>query len=443
MHSNDEIIFNLVKNHFSLDNKSLKRFENIIFNKEERLKYIPENVIPYLDENLRIRKELSFEEKSNLDTGWFKFKDFFHRFMETHPRVNYENFYYNKISVGKNDFKLFKYVKKWYIEKDCDEYTFELLSCSGIYLPSDEESSPIKYIEDAFKIITEDIGQHKLPDRNLEIVISYNYTDWFLSATAENWSSCLNLESSYEKCFWAGLPGIIIDKNRALMYVTDGRDKYYNFNDEISLSSERLINRSWLILTDEDMYLPIRFYPSNFLMGVNFNDYFPELDISNDELYYNHYTKYVSKYPLNLLFNKYGESVFIYIDKGNFATKNDELYITGDESGGVRTIILPLEGNIKNTRIYNSTKYEYTDGLSMLVSNSEEIFQYHLCHRFIEDYSEEKAFEILYDCADYEFIRDLDKEKPEMFSSFITDGIDYCNVQYSFSIINNINRQHC
>lgn len=98
------------------------------------------------------------------------------------------------------------------------------------------------FIDFLIKKISEIIGKYKIPKgEGLELVVSLNPVDWLLCSTEENWGSCLNLESSY--MFWAGLPSMLGDKNRAMIYITDGKKKEYE-----GMKIDRFITRSWTIL---------------------------------------------------------------------------------------------------------------------------------------------------------------------------------------------------
>ena len=97
-----------------------------------------------------------------------------------------------------------------------------------------------------------------------ELVISLNYADWFLCSTSENWDSCLSLDSTYDSCFWMGLPQLIGDKSRAMVYVTKkGKKKNYN-----GIEVDSIIFRTWIQLARDkrghETYISfVRQYPNN------------------------------------------------------------------------------------------------------------------------------------------------------------------------------------
>ena len=107
-------------------------------------------------------------------------------------------------------------------------------------------------------------NESKLPNTDLELVFSANFADFFLCSTSEKWTSCLNLESDYSYSYWAGIPAFITDKNKILVYLTDGRKKEY-----LGIQSERMIARNWMFLTkdiknEKKYYFINRGYPNDF-----------------------------------------------------------------------------------------------------------------------------------------------------------------------------------
>lgn len=104
------------------------------------------------------------------------------------------------------------------------------------------------FIVSALKTIFEEIGRCKLPLKNgaAYLVISLNMADFMLASTSENWGSCLNLYSEYDGGYWTGLPGLIGDKNRAIMYFTDLSQKSF-----MGIKSYKMMSRTWLILGRE------------------------------------------------------------------------------------------------------------------------------------------------------------------------------------------------
>jgi len=120
-----------------------------------------------------------------------------------------------------------------------------------------------KFFNDYFQKIVEIIGKYKkTANKKYELVVSLNPVDWLLASTSESWSSCLSLESNY--FYWIGLPALINDKNRALIYITDGKKKKYK-----NIIIDRFITRSWLLTarnkkTSEVIIDMVKEYPNEF-----------------------------------------------------------------------------------------------------------------------------------------------------------------------------------
>jgi hypothetical protein len=84
-----------------------------------------------------------------------------------------------------------------------------------------------------------------------------------MCSTAEEWSSCLGLQNTCPACYWTGLPGIIGDKNRAMVYVTDGTKKNYR-----GIIVDKMITRSWIITMRNDKKSPTNIVFINSYPGI-------------------------------------------------------------------------------------------------------------------------------------------------------------------------------
>lgn len=115
------------------------------------------------------------------------------------------------------------------------------------------------------------IGKFRMPNKDgLELVISLNPVDWFLCSSGDEWTSCLSLKSNY--LYGIGLPSLVGDKNRAMVYITNGEKKsftIYDGTDNINyvFKADKFISRSWLLLArdkkDHKVYLECsREYPA-------------------------------------------------------------------------------------------------------------------------------------------------------------------------------------
>ena len=166
------------------------------------------------------------------------------------------------------------------------------------------------------KELSEFIGKHKIPsNRELELVISLNPVDWFLCSTREKWSSCLNLEGGY--MFWPGLPTLIGDKNRALVYITDGRKKEF-----LGMEVDKFLTRSWLVTAREKTS--------------------KKLKRRRNETYFNLVREYPTRYGLDNILKRHFDLKYIherrgedkkfigkyYIEAVHFRTKSCSAFLT-------------------------------------------------------------------------------------------------------------------
>lgn len=337
---NKEIIFSLVKDHFSLDTKSLETFEKNLFDP-----FIDEIYLGMLNDNFsvdyRISKELSIKEKEKLDCGWEIFKDTFHEFVIS-TDLSYEEFDSGLVKNGTSTIKLSRYLKKYYENEDATYFN--------------------ESFESFYKNKSERIGASKLPKGKVKLVFSVNFVDWFLSATAENWKSCLNLESTFEGAYWATLPGMITDRNRAMLYITNGKEKKY-----MGITTDRFIFRSWLLLTRFNEIFLVKLYPKDYFVADTTQ--IEDIDCfgKNLQILRENNSNFISKYPMNnFIKNKNGYSIFPYQDYTNF---DSNLYLRSSEEGGLYCLD-------NNNDIIDDSPYYFSKGLTYLVETKNEIINF-------------------------------------------------------------------
>jgi hypothetical protein len=315
VHTNQDLknkfrIYNLVKNHFGLTEDSLKLFRFRLFQEPhvapEYAKLL--NGAP----DLRLRRNISEETilLETIDAGWKTFRDCFHEFLD-YNKMTYEDFRNNKVTIDKQEMKLQKAVTNFYkTYGNRDKWRHA----------HDEYCIPRHF---------EEIGARKLSNKdNLELVLSLNFADWFLCSTGEKWCSCLNLESDYENAYWSGLPGIIGDKNRSLLYITDGKKKNYQ-----GIEVDRVINRTWVLTVRPKVHKSEKAKRSNsvFMDVGEYPNYLHLAKIAKqvwgmewrDDDYINRYGhEFISRYYMEYLFHigqnrKYGITSYIYQDNTN------------------------------------------------------------------------------------------------------------------------------
>lgn len=320
---NNSVILNLVKEHFSLDERSIHIFEECL--KE-----------PFIDpvyQSLGLedfRKKILIQKKmyEKFDRGWIIFKYIFNDFYEN-SKVTYDNFNSGFIDGVKLSNKIIEH----YSSRMTHEYLMQTIL---------------------------QMNEKKLPkNKDLYLVLSLNFTDWFLCSTAEKWHSCLDLNSTYQSAFWAGLPGLITDKNRALVFLTDGEKKGYK-----GIITDRIISRTWVLLNEEDKLTYIKEYPFELLSDELISQTFgiETKKIDGD---------FISKYPLDFLYSKLGYSIFPYLDKSKLKTISGNHFIKGslDSRGG-------LYGYQKDGTPYDGSPYNCEKGLNELIQEGKEIADY-------------------------------------------------------------------
>lgn len=363
---NNAIIKKLVKERFSLSDDSLNYFNQQIDN-------------PFIDENYfsafekfgssKIELDLPFHIQERLDYGWQNIvKIHFNDFLRE-TGATYEHFKNNKIEINKNFFKFKKAIESFYINK-----TFKIIednfSCYdkienyeevayiirnlvrnkipplfsrslqtavfGYVLSTGKDDkdeilyfkNEIKYsIQSAVENVWRDVSNNKLSSDNLKIVITFSFADWFLCSTNESWGSCLALTGNSAN-YWYGLPGLIGDKNRVMIYITRGDKKDYR-----GIKTHRYLYRTWALLDDRNRINIVRWFPRedlhnqelyNFLSnktGLRFNE--NSIDKNDD---------YHSKYELDLIWNVDGYSMFPYQDYTDW-TEGENTYIISGNSG--------------------------------------------------------------------------------------------------------------
>jgi hypothetical protein len=355
------VIENLVKNCFGLSKDSFLFFKEKLYKPD-----IPEEIAPFLDEDYRYKIDLEKENiLESIDPAWDVFCESFYsilyyiKYIQNQGHGNnffiefdYGMFRKGVIKIDKNTYRLKKGLLKFYsLIKDTSSLLFNHVFGTG------EEA-----IEENFSNRIDEIMKIKQSKKtNMKIVLSYNFADWFLCATSESWSSCLNLESEYAKCYWSGLPGLLGDPNRAMLYITDDDEKEYQ-----GIITDRFLVRSWLVLTDENEYACVRFFPSD-LKPEPLSGLFPF------KLHSHHEWK--SKHKVNLLYHKNNDSCFIYKDYHVFAP---DFFLHGSSEGSMEV----FNSSAKDYHGY-STSFEFKKGVMWLKETEQEITDFIVTHACI------------------------------------------------------------
>jgi hypothetical protein len=301
---NREVIFDIVSNHFCLEEESLERFLDALYEP-----YIDPTYKKILGEN-SLRKEIPVDDSvlEKIDYTWADFKNRFKSFcLDT--KLSYSDYRNNLVLVGKNKVKILKAVSNYYLEKR-DIFEREIHRNYGFELGHNPDESHIKeFLKTIYTCLTE----NKFPKAGIKVVLSLDYADWFLCSTGNSWGSCLDFEG--QNSFWVGLPGIISDKNRAMLYVTSGEKK-----NKYGIVVDKALYRSWVLVDEKNDLFLCNWYPDNFLKSNQLSDLFGHRFY---EL--NCYNTFVSKHSMDFLFFKSKRSAYIYKDNFYF---DDDFYLS-------------------------------------------------------------------------------------------------------------------
>lgn len=362
--SNKELIYDLVKNHFSLSKESLALFKDRLYNPVYSDIYKNFG----LDENHRKYWKIDNDKKQYLDRGWAIFQSNYPSFC-SHYNVTYSDFSENRIvDEKKNQVKLIKAISNFYMDRNDDkgclsskvlggkyEYYYEFFK-SGRYSHSFLNNGEIKLrnilitagvfenidkfdevftkeayyncIRDIVKEEMDYIGTKRLSNKeDLYLVLSLNFEDWFFCSTGENWTSCLNLYSDY--MYWVGLPGLVTDPNRAMIYITNKEEKRplesRDMGRYAEIRVEKLLSRSWVLL-DEDNFIHVtKAYPFQMIDSESIAkiiDYNKVCSLGYSP--FSSYTK--SKEPFRLLYHVNGSSTTIFYDGLTLHREGEEKY---------------------------------------------------------------------------------------------------------------------
>jgi len=349
---NYNIIKDLVKNHFSLSDDSLQRFNDSLD------KPFVDNLFK-LDNDLRYSIKLNYNDLEKIDSSWKMFNKLFSNFILDY-KITYKNYLKSKVIIKKNEVKILKLLKEYYLKK----------GYHGI-----SES----YINDTIEYEYNGVIKNKLPKlKEYYLIISVNYADFFMSATEEKWSSCFSFNSQWEGVYWAGLPGLSVDKNRFVVYLTNKEYKIFN-----NIKTYKMYYRSFGIIDKENLLRYVKFYPNN-LEIENLNNTFYKFHTMD--------TFEKSKYSIDLLNYKNDTSCYIFQDNTTFNSMKNPFLVNDDK--GMKTII--------NNNIWYGVVFRVKDsyGLKYLIDNNEELIDYYVgdkgsaCYFCEEIYDEAEMIEV-------------------------------------------------
>jgi hypothetical protein len=293
----NEVIYSLIEKYFYLTDQSKKDFKWFLEHQEhaEEFKTIAEQP----DKRLFINYPV--EANENYDSSWHNFKSNFRYFVAAEG-LEYKNYLENKtnknIKIAKAIFEhysqknqdlfsglqanfienngLFKnhMLRTIFTDKNPDKYIVNKMYFNEegkfvLYCTNRENNKKVylrkvihkKTYKSALKefglqtMITNCLNKNYLGNRlkttELKVCFSLNYADWLLCSTKNSWTSCLGLDNTLG--YWAGLASLICDKNRIMIFITDGKEKEF-----MGVKSYNMIRRCWaFVLQDnaKDTYL--------------------------------------------------------------------------------------------------------------------------------------------------------------------------------------------
>lgn len=234
-----------------------------------------------------------------------------------------------------------------------------VITLADVYSTEKEKDFFLKEMERYIHEISEErirnrfssiVEKKPFSSKQLELVFTLNYADWFMASTGDSWTSCISLYSTYDECFWTGLPTLIGDKSRAMVYITEKNgpkkefygikvDKFHvrtwmqlwrsiptNLDDKINYKNTQTffsLTKSYPVLINKLETILEKFIP------IKSRDTFYGEDVPFQKCVSRYYTE-------NLWFerNCEGNETYsnIYLDEGNFklAKKNKGKYFPGE-----------------------------------------------------------------------------------------------------------------
>lgn len=329
---NYKVIEKLVHDKFDLTDESQALFSKLLYEHTDAIEF--EKIASQPDRRLFIKDALPAREGS--DVPWSSFKKYFPTFSEN---ISYSDFVNGRVGERKlmtffletsskdlnclkelivyiknNSSALFEMFSKGYYPKNHVQIMENFAHCEvkkttdgKLGMKIGKKTFKKKFNEKETTIVLKEL---KTPISELlnkdffgtkrpagkTICFSLNFADWFLASTGESWWSCVDFNSDVGN--WRGLPGLVGDSNRLLVFVTDGTEKTFN-----KVKSLKMIERTWAFLyknaEGKKVLCPNRTYPSGSFDFKPFKEYF-----TKDLGYEMRNTNMISLYMFPTIFHK-------------------------------------------------------------------------------------------------------------------------------------------
>lgn len=407
----------IVSERFSLDNDSLAYFKEQIKDPD-----ISELFFDAFEKagSSRIVIDIPEEIESSMDYSWKTFRGRFYSFIKE-TGFNFNDYKQNKIEINKNIFKPKKALINFYtkivlefadrvaeevlqydttyptefIEKEIDcsldgDFSFLLHGFSnfknnlGAYIdslavlkkdktPKDKDLETVcdyrkknllDTIENVVTAEWQGCADNKISKEKFQLVISFNYADWFLCSTGEKWTSCLNLDGNSAN-YWYGLPGLMGDKNRVMIYLTRGEKK-----TAYGIEADKYLFRTWALLDSDDKLNIVRWFPREDIGTFGLYNLIEEktgIKINKKYCILNENDNFHSKYEIKLIYTVQDFSLFPYLDYAKF-TNHDETYLISGESG-----MFHKKRGYRYVSSDEMCSYDDFSSLSELIDNNTDI----------------------------------------------------------------------
>ena len=313
---------------WNLDDESMKYLEKRLSDDWEPvpefkalIDALKEKGATYEDQRVVINIDMSNPDIQSIfessDSSYRMFKNYFCRlinYLKEHYNcyIGYKEFIENKVIFKKNTTK----IKKVFEVICAEEHDLYIDSTGNDYTKNDCADWIVRCFEK--------IGASKKSAKKLQFVISFNPMDWLLSSTGEDWSSCFNINNQgggYQYCL--GLPFLAGDKNRMLLYISDGSTK-----ECCGIEAHHYQSRTWCLLDRSGSFNIVKWYPND-TVGVKPVNSITGYNNFKDRDYFTH-----SKYSIDILSTKKGAVIGVYSDMGRLVEENNELWIRGNGKEG-------------------------------------------------------------------------------------------------------------
>jgi len=402
----------LVENHFALDSNSLEIFNSRLQNKN----YMDQTILDFFkgSDDGRVYIKISKEEEEKNGISWKRFRDAVPENFKKKFNLKYSNYISGKVVYKKNELKIAKALRIYFDElRDKDEekfiieYTVFYQASKGAENCSWSSSRNLDvrnrigslYKNMSYALERFSANKTKGGDVDLYAVLSINFADWFLCSTGENWSSCLNMNNEYS--YWTGLPGLLGDPNRVMIYITAKEKKTFH-----GITVDKVLSRTWAELDAKDMFHHLRWYPSKLFN----NDMVKKALNINFPKYREH--EWRSKNPIEPIFNERKQTLFPFQDLSMFDSNYpyNEIYVTGNDEGGFYYYDLEEYSTFNylgdENELYNLT------GLGALICSNSSVIEY------CED---------VYKCSEcsdtYHFLENMHEHEGSFYCGYCYDSI--------------------